>query len=154
MRKEPFYNQAAIWRMSVKKMTFVILLPQMKKVSLYLMVIFYVLAGLNHLFNPHFYEAIMPHYIGSHEILIYLSGVCEMILGLLLIRLYTRKIAAILIVVMLIVFLWLHVQMLFDYWTTNNKNLWFAIIRIPLQFILIWWAYSFTLRKVPNKNFI
>lgn len=116
----------------------------MKKVSLYLMILLYVLAGVNHFYNPHFYEAIMPIYIGYHKLLIYVSGVCEIALGLLLIPFYIRKIAAILIIIMLVVFLWLHVQMLSDFWKSNNKDLWIAIIRIPLQFVLIGWAYSFT----------
>jgi uncharacterized membrane protein len=122
----------------------------MKKTSLYLMILLYVLAGANHFFNTHFYEAIMPVYIGFHMPLIYISGVFEIILGLLLIPHYTRKIAAILIVIMLTVFLWLHIQMLVDYWKSNDKHLWIAIVRLPLQFILIWWAYLFT-RPVASK---
>jgi uncharacterized membrane protein len=114
----------------------------MKKNSLYLMAVLYVLAGANHFYNPHFYEAIMPDYIGYHMLLIYVSGVCEIVLGLLLMPYSTRKIAAMLIIAMLIVFLWLHIQMLIDYWKNNDKHLWVAIIRVPLQFVLIWWAYS------------
>jgi uncharacterized membrane protein len=116
----------------------------MKTLSLYLMALLYVSAGAYHFINPHFYEAIMPSYIGYHSFLISLSGVCEFMLGLLLIPQSTRKIAAILIIIMLIVFLWLHIQMLIDYWKSSDKHLWLAIVRIPVQFILIWWAYSFT----------
>jgi len=121
--------------------------PLMKKFSLYLMIALYVLAGANHFYNTHFYEAIMPAYIGYHQLLIYVSGVCEIILGLLLIPNYTRKIAAVLISIMLIVFLWLHIQMLIDFWKNNDKHLWIAIVRIPVQFVLIWWAYSFA--RIP-----
>ena len=108
------------------------------------MATFYVLAGLNHFLNAHFYEAIMPDYIGFHKLLIYLSGACEMVLGLLLLPYCTRKWAALLIIMMLMLFLWLHVQMLIDYWKSNDKDLWIAIVRLPLQFVFIWWAYSFT----------
>jgi len=104
----------------------------------------YVLAGINHFFNPAFYEGIMPAYIGYHTPLIYISGACEIILGLLLLPYYTRKIAAILIIIMLVIFLWLHIQMLIDYCKTNDKHLWIAIVRLPLQFVLIWWALSFS----------
>ena len=115
----------------------------MKRASLYLMSLFYVLAGINHFYNPHLYETIMPAYIGYHLPLIYISGVAEILLALLLIPNYTRRITAMLIVIMLVIFLWLHVQMLIDFWNRNDKNLWIAILRIPMQFILIWWAYSF-----------
>ncbi len=116
----------------------------MKKLSLYLIIVLYVLAGINHFIHPHFYEGIMPAYIGYHSILIAFSGVCEILLGLLMIPQATRKIAAWLIVIMLIVFLWIHVQMIIDFWKNNDKDLWIAIIRLPLQFVLIWWAYTFT----------
>jgi uncharacterized membrane protein len=120
-----------------------------KKISLYLMVALYVLAGMNHFYNPAFYEGIMPAYIGYHTLLIYISGACEIILGLLLLPYYTRKAAAILITAMLLLFLWLHIQMLIDYCKTNNKHLWIVIIRLPLQFVLIWWAWSFS--KASSK---
>jgi len=114
----------------------------MKSLSLYLMAALYILAGVNHFYNPAFYEPIMPAYIGYHLPLIYVSGVCEMLLGLLLIPFYTRKIAAILIMAMLIIFFWLHIQMLVDYTKSHDKHLWIAILRIPLQVVLIAWAYS------------
>lgn len=116
----------------------------MKKLSLYLIVALYVLAVINHFINTHFYEAIMPTYIGYHTPLIYISGVCEIVLGLLMLPLSTRKTASILITLMLVVFLWLHIQMLIDYWQSNDKHLWLAIVRVPVQFFLIWWAYTFT----------
>ncbi len=122
----------------------------MKKLSLYLMALLYVLAGAYHFINPNFYEAILPSYIGYHSFLIFFSGVCEFLLGIFLIPLFSRRIAAILITFMLTVFLWLHVQMLIDYWKSSDKHLWLAIIRIPIQFILIWWAYSFTKRTKSN----
>ena len=107
------------------------------------MVAFYATAGINHFINPHFYEPIMPVYISFHVLLIYISGACEVLLALLLISEYTRRIAAILIIAMLVLFLWLHIQMLIDYLKNKDKDLWIAIVRVPLQFILIWWAYSF-----------
>ncbi|HXB13450.1 MAG TPA: MauE/DoxX family redox-associated membrane protein, partial [Bacteroidia bacterium] len=90
-------------------------------------------------------------YIGYHSFLIAFSGVCEILLGLLLIPKATRKIAAWLITLMLIVFLWIHVQMLIDFWKNNDKDLWIAIVRLPLQFLLIWWAYTFT-KTSPERT--
>jgi uncharacterized membrane protein len=119
----------------------------MNKLSLYLITVLYVLAGINHFINPNFYEAIMPAYIGYHAPLISISGVCEIMLGLLMLPISTRKVAATLITAMLVVFLWLHIQMFIDYWNTNNKHLWVAIVRIPVQFFLLWWAYTFVRPK-------
>ena len=121
----------------------------MKKISLYLIVLLYVLAGINHFCNPDFYEAIMPAYIGFHKLLISISGVCEIVLGLMMIPTSTRKIAATLITMMLTLFLWLHIQMLIDFSKNHDKHLWIAILRMPLQFILIAWAYSFVRTPQP-----
>ena len=123
----------------------------MKKLSLYLMCGFYILAGWNHFWHPSFYEALMPWYLPFPKFLIFISGVCEIVLGILLIPMATRRVAAYLIIAMLIVFFIIHVQMLIDFLNTNNKFLWGAILRIPLQFILIWWAYSFS-KKINIKS--
>ena len=120
-----------------------------KKLSLYLIVALYALAGVNHFLNFHFYDGIMPAYIGYHKLLIYVSGVCEIALGLMLAPQNTRRLAAILIIAMLLVFLWLHIQMLADFWKTHDKHLWIVIVRIPLQFVLIVWAYTFTCSAKP-----
>lgn len=108
------------------------------------MVGLYLFGGLNHFYNLAFYEAMMPSYIPAHTFLIYASGVIEMGLGIMLVPIVTRKLAAYLIIAMLIVFFIIHIQMLIDFIKTDNKALWFAIVRLPLQFVLIWWAYSFT----------
>ena len=115
-----------------------------QKISLFSMAGLYILGGLNHFYNPAFYENIMPSYIPFHSFLIYLSGIVEIILGILLVPVYTRKIAAYLIIAMLMAFFIVHIQMLIDFISNNNKFLWIAIVRIPLQFILIGWAHRFT----------
>ena len=122
----------------------------LKQISLFSMVGLYILGGLNHFYNPAFYEAIMPAYIPYHNFLIYSSGVIEIILGMMLVPIATRRVAANLIIAMLIVFFIIHIQMLIDFMNDSTKPLWMAIVRIPLQFVLIWWAYSF--RKVKSKH--
>ena len=119
----------------------------LKKISLFSISGLYILGGLNHFYNPAFYEAVLPAYLPAHAFLIYLSGVIEIALGILLVPIKTRRLAAYLIVAMLIVFFIPHIQMLIDFIKNDNPYLWIAIVRIPLQFILIWWAYSFTKNK-------
>ncbi len=31
-----------------------------------------------------------------------------------------------------------------DYWLSNHPQKYFTIARLPLQFVLIWWAYQYT----------
>ena len=60
----------------------------MKKASLILISLLYIIAGVNHFLNPAFYLEIMPNYIPVPLIMIYFSGVIEIILGL---SLYNKK---------------------------------------------------------------
>lgn len=118
--------------------------------SLYAMILLYLSAGINHFINPEFYRKIMPVYIPFHMTFILLSGICEIVFAVLLIPILSRKLAAWLIIAMLIVFFVVHIQMLFDYSSVGGFMLWVAILRIPLQFVLIWWAYSFTKNPQPK----
>ncbi len=79
-----------------------------KKLSLILIVLLYVGAGINHFLNPGFYVSIMPPYIPAHWLMVTLSGIAEVMLGLALIPKGTRRIAAILIAVMLVLFIPVH----------------------------------------------
>ena len=117
----------------------------------YSMILLYLAAGVNHFIQPGFYEKIMPSYIPFHSACIFLSGVSEVLLALLLLLKGTRKIAAWLIIAMLIVFFVIHIQMLIDAWATGGYLLWIAIIRIPMQFVLIWWAHLYTKKSLHNK---
>ena len=37
-----------------------------------------------------------------------------------------------------------NIQMMINFWNKNNPYLWIAIARLPLQILLIWWAWSYT----------
>ncbi|WP_086593756.1 DoxX family protein [Hymenobacter crusticola] len=108
------------------------------------MSLLYIATGINHFVHPSFYEAIMPSWMPWHGPLVLLSGLCEVFLGLFLLPIATRRLSASLIILMLIVFLPVHVQMLVDAWHSQSPNLWVHILRIPLQFVLIWWAKQYT----------
>jgi uncharacterized membrane protein len=123
-------------------------LSTLKKVSLFIMSILYIIAGLNHFIHPLFYKKIMPPFIPWHMPLIYVSGFFEILLGILLIPLYTRRMAAWGIMLLLIAVFPANIYMMINYLHEKNPDLWITILRLPLQFILIWWAYSFTRKSV------
>ena len=116
----------------------------MKKLFLYLMIFMYASAGIYHFINPGFYEAIMPAWLPCHAFLNYAGGVAELILAVLLLSDKTRKPASILIVVMLIIFLFLiHIPMTVHFYRSNHPDFIISVIRLPLQFLLIWWAWLY-----------
>lgn len=87
---------------------------------------------------------IMPNWLGWHRELVIISGIAESILGVLLVFKPTRRHAAWGIIALLIVVFPANIQMMLNYVHENNPMLWLAILRLPLQVLLIYWAYTFT----------
>ena len=110
----------------------------------YLMGILLVAAGFNHFRTPKLYERIIPSYIPIHSTMVLVSGLLEMSLGLLLLNKETQTMAAWMIIVMLFVFLVVHIHMLQHKGASLKLPKWFLILRIPLQFVLMYWAYLYT----------
>ncbi len=117
------------------------------KISLYVMAVLYIAAGINHFCSPQFYYKIMPPYIPYPFAVIYISGVFESGLGILLLFNKTRNLGAWGIVALLVAVFPANIQMLVNYIHENNPRIWVAVIRLPLQIPLIWWAYSFTNKR-------
>jgi uncharacterized membrane protein len=113
-----------------------------------MMSLLYILAGSNHFINPKFYKNIIPAYIPWHTQLVFISGILEILFGVLLIPLLTRRIAAVGIILLLVAIFPANINMTWKYWTENTPGLWITILRLPLQVLLIWWAYIFA--KKPN----
>jgi uncharacterized membrane protein len=114
-----------------------------KKISLFIMAFFYVVAGVNHFINPNFYKKIMPPWLHWHYFIIYFTGVCEIVFGLLLIPKQTRKASAWCIIALLVAVFPANIQMMLNFWHQHSLYLWLAILRLPLQLLLIGWAYLF-----------
>lgn len=105
---------------------------------------FFIGAGLNHFINTDFYLSIMPPYLPWHLPLVYASGVAETALGvLLLVRRWSRLAAWGLIFLLIAVFpANLHMALNADsYSQFSPVLLW---LRLPLQGLLIAWAYLYT----------
>lgn len=110
---------------------------------LYLMAGMYVVAGLMHFIFPKAYLRIMPRYLPYHKFLVFLSGVAEIVLGIGLCFAETRNLSVYGIIVMLIVFLLVHFYMLSGEKASAGIPKWILVLRIPLQFGLMYWAYFY-----------
>jgi len=113
---------------------------------------FYVLAGANHFINPAFYEPIMPPYLPYHLALIYISGALEIVVGILLIPEFSRRVAAWMLIVLLILIFPANVQMTYNYYIESNPDLWISIVRLPIQLVLICWAWIYTNSRLRDSN--
>lgn len=116
----------------------------LKQTLKYLLAAGFILAGINHFLNAAFYLKMMPPYLPAHLFLIRLSGVFEIGLGvLLLIPKFTRLAAWGLIALLAAVFpanifMWMNAELFADFSPTA------LTLRLPLQIVLIAWAYWFT----------
>jgi len=115
-----------------------------RSISLYVMAIVYIIAGVLHFLKPEFYLKIMPRYLPYHLELVYISGVCEIICGLLLLFKRTQILGAWLTIALLIAVFPANIQMAQDFWYKNHPQKLLSILRLPIQFVLIYWAYQYT----------
>jgi len=115
--------------------------------------IFYIAAGINHFISPEAYRAIMPPYLPAPIMLIYISGLAEIGLGVLSLFSPAQKIANVFIILMLVAFFPAHIYMIqrapFVLGTIEITPL-IAWARIPLQFLLIYWAWFYVSRKIAS----
>lgn len=115
-----------------------------KKIVLYLLVAFYLLMGSMHFIQPEQYFAMMPSWLPAQKVLIIFSGIVEIVLAILLIPTKTRAIAAKLIIAMLIVFLFaIHIPESIGFYKAGNEKFIASIIRLPIQFLFMAWAWMF-----------
>lgn len=110
---------------------------------LYLMAFLYIIAGINHFRNPRFYIKIIPAYFPNPKLLNILSGATEIILGVLLCIPACSAYAAVGIIALLIA---IFPANLFMYRNRDNLKLpnWLLLLRLPLQIVLIIWAYEYS----------
>ncbi len=110
---------------------------------LYLMAAVYTLAGLNHFRSPRFYVYMMPPFIPLPKLMVDLSGLAEIVLGIGLFFPVTRVWAAWGVIALLIAVFPANVFM-----AVSDKfahfPAWLLWGRLPLQGVLIWWAYQYT----------
>jgi uncharacterized membrane protein len=127
-----------------------------KKISLIILILFYLVAGINHFLNPESYYRIIPNYIPYPILVNILAGCFELLFGLLLIFPKTRTFAAWGVILMLIAFLPVHISMIGDAplqlgnLTVTPFIAWIRLI--ILQPLLILWAWWYT-KKVKGERF-
>ncbi|GAB3907280.1 DoxX family protein [Larkinella knui] len=115
----------------------------MHNLSLYSIAAIYIVSGFLHFFRPDPYLRIMPPYIPYHALMVVLSGIAELVLGVGLLFPATRSLAAWGLILLLIAIFPANLYM-----ATADKfaeiPAWIRWGRLPLQLLLIWWAWRYT----------
>ena len=129
------------------------LIHKFKIFSIYTIALFYISAGVTHFTNYDFFEAIVPPVLVFKSEIVYVSGVIEIVLGLLLCSKKTRHQAAWGIVLLLIVIFPANLYLCFYDVPKEalgiSKNQ--AFIRLPFQIPLLIIAYWHSLDKTSKK---
>ena len=114
----------------------------MIEISKFVLATIMVVAGVYHFVNPQVYVSIMPKYVPWHLALVYVSGLLEIIFGAGLLTGYSSLAAWGLVALLIAVFpanlnMALHPELAPQ---ISSVLLW---LRLPLQVVLIWWAWQF-----------
>lgn len=105
--------------------------------------IFYVLVGIKHFIDPNFFLAIVPPYLPYHLELVYISGLFEILFGIMILFPKYRYWGSVGLILLLIavfpanIYLFQSVEAQKAIGATQEIATW----RLPVQGIFIWVAY-------------
>ena len=114
-----------------------------KKISIIIMSLFYISVGLNHFIDPYWFMQIVPPYLPYHLELVYISGLFEILFGLLILFPKYRYYGAIGLILLLVavfpanIYLAQSKEAQEAIGATQEIATW----RLPIQGVLIWIAY-------------
>jgi len=113
--------------------------------SIALMALLFVVAGVMHFVKPAPYIGIMPHWLPAPATLVFVSGVAEVAGGLGVLLPSTRVAAGWGLIALLVAVFPANVQMFLDARAAGAhvSRLWMLGVtaRLPLQALLIWWVW-------------
>ena len=105
--------------------------------------IFYVIVGIKHFIDPNFFLAIVPPYLPFHLELVYISGLFEILFGIMILIPKYRYWGSVGLILLLIavfpanIYLFQSVEAQKAIGATQEIATW----RLPVQGVLIWIAY-------------
>jgi uncharacterized membrane protein len=116
---------------------------RVKTAALLLLALFFVAAGVSHFTNTGFFLSIVPAWLPAPLAIVYVSGVLEILGGLGVLLPATRRLAGGGLVALLVAVYPANVQMALDAerWVAQGMSRAALYWRLPLQFVLIAWAW-------------
>ena len=112
------------------------------KVLIYVYVIFFIGAGVNHFLNPQFYDAIVPQFIPFPRLVHQITGVLEIIIPLFLLTRFRKEAALIMIIFLILIYganlyVWVNNLPYGRTYFSNQQH----FIRLLLQILYIYITY-------------
>lgn len=100
-------------------------------------------AGIMHFVKPKMFVRIVPPYIPKHSIMVMISGVLEILLGIGVLFPKTQSWSALGLMILLVAVFPANIYMAQKFYQKGHKYTWVTIARLPLQLLLIYWAYLY-----------
>lgn len=111
-------------------------------------------AGTSHLLTPKLWEPAVPPQLPNPKLMVYLSGVAEIVGGLLFINTRTRKLGGDYLVALLIAVFPANIYM----WTSEKWHKQVPggqtalLLRLPIQFLGMWWVRELAKRTTGGST--
>ncbi|NRS88531.1 putative membrane protein [Flavobacterium sp. 7E] len=118
------------------------------KVIKIVMAIFMIYGGVQHFTNTAFYSPFVPDFLTFKVAIIYISGIFEIAIGLMLLFKQSEGLGALGLLILMLVFLPIHVWDVFSDAPAIGSHQ-AALIRLPIQFIFI--GISWKLKSIYYK---
>ena len=117
------------------------MISKLKTISIIIMSLFYIGAGINHFINPDWFVRIVPPILPFKITIVYISGIFEVILGFLLIFPKTRFIAGWGLILLLLAVYPANIYVALTNGKAMDTTPMIAWARLPFQFVFIGLAY-------------
>ena len=119
-----------------------ITINRIKIITMYIMSIFYISVGINHFVDPDWFTQIVPPYLSRYDLeLVYISGVCEVMFGVLILFKKTRYYAAWGLILTLAAVFPANIYLAQSDGVAMGTNAAIAWYRLPFQSLFIVLAY-------------
>jgi uncharacterized membrane protein len=124
-------------------------------ISLYLLALFFTVAGAYHFINPALYLSMMPPWLPFPSALNLISGAAEIIGGIAILFPKTRKPAAYGLILLLLAVFPANIHLALNGWPGMDFPRWTLFLRLPFQLLFIAWVFhaaQLPLKKLPNST--
>ncbi len=119
---------------------------KLRTISLWLIGVFFMMAGANHFLTPAPYLTMMPPWLPAHMALIQLSGIAEIAGGIGILLPSTRRASAFGLLALLIAIFPANVHVALHGWPGTDIPRWALWFRLPFQpLFMLWIAFAASL---------
>ena len=113
----------------------------MPRIPLLVIAFFFITSGISHFVVADFFIMAMPDYLGYHKELVIISGIFEIMGAIGILVPQSRLLAGYGLIALIVAVYPANINMALHPETYNSINELFLYIRLPFQFLFIWFVW-------------